>query len=335
MPLLYKGAKHNETQKKVKNALTRVGLSEKLDQLPKQLSGGQQQRVAIARALINQPNFIIADEPTGALDTHTTDEIMRLFKRLNDEGVTIILVTHDPETVVYCDRLLKNQRWENDRGGAAVVRKYILWRTAFRSIFKNKRRSFLTMVGIIIGIAAVITIVALGNGFKRNILSETTGTDETGQTKYINIKYNDFDNLVSDNSGISQTDKDMVANLPEVKNVSYYKATKKDSNPTVDFYDKNTKLSMTVNPTKETNLSILNGRQLNAADSDSLNKVVVLDEVVAKQLFGSKEAALNKGFDLNGQVFTVVGVSANTSGEIGPQNYEPLAFFQKRRTHAI
>ena len=210
------------------------------------------------------------------------------------------------------------------------MRKYILWRTAFRSIFKNKRRSFLTMVGIIIGIAAVITIVALGNGFKRNILSETTGTDETGQTKYINIKYNDFDNLVSDNSGISQTDKDMVANLPEVKNVSYYKATKKDSNPTVDFYDKNTKLSMTVNPTKKTNLSILNGRQLNAADSDSLNKVVVLDEVVAKQLFGSKESALNKGFDLNGQVFTVVGVSANTSGEIGPQNYEPLAFFPKK-----
>ena len=135
LPLLYKGAKHNETQKKVKDALKRVGLSEKLDQLPKQLSGGQQQRVAIARALINQPNFIIADEPTGALDTHTTDEIMQLFKQLNDEGVTIILVTHDPETVVYCDRLLKNQRWENDRGGAAVVRKYILWRTAFRSNF--------------------------------------------------------------------------------------------------------------------------------------------------------------------------------------------------------
>lgn len=107
LPLLYKGAKHNETQKKVKAALTRVGLSEKLNQLPKQLSGGQQQRVAIARALINQPSFIIADEPTGALDTHTTDEIMQLFKQLNDEGVTIILVTHDPETVVYCDRLLK------------------------------------------------------------------------------------------------------------------------------------------------------------------------------------------------------------------------------------
>lgn len=107
LPLLYNGAKHNETQKKVKQALTRVGLADKLNQLPKQLSGGQQQRIAIARALINQPSFIIADEPTGALDTHTTEEIMQLFKQLNDEGVTIILVTHDPETVVYCDRLLK------------------------------------------------------------------------------------------------------------------------------------------------------------------------------------------------------------------------------------
>lgn len=210
------------------------------------------------------------------------------------------------------------------------MRKYILWRTAFRSIFKNKRRSFLTMFGIIIGIAAVITIVALGNGFKRNILAETTGTDETGQTKYINIKYNDFENLVKEDSSISQTDKNMVSNLPEVKEVTYYKATKKDSNPSVDFYDKNTKLTMTVQPTEKTNLSILTGRQLNPADNDGLNKVVVLDEVVAKQVFGSTENALNKGFDLKGQVFTVVGVSANTSGEIGPQNYEPLAYFPKK-----
>ncbi|EOL46629.1 ABC transporter ATP-binding protein [Enterococcus phoeniculicola] len=107
LPLLYNGANHNKTKEEVKSALKRVGLANKMSQLPKQLSGGQQQRVAIARALINQPSFIIADEPTGALDTHTTSDIMQLFKQLNTEGVTIILVTHDPETVVYCDRLLK------------------------------------------------------------------------------------------------------------------------------------------------------------------------------------------------------------------------------------
>lgn len=93
---------------------------------------------------------------------------------------------------------------------------------------------------------------------------------------------------------------------------------------------------MTVHPAKETAVSLLNGRQLNAADSDGLNKVVVLDETVAKQVFGSKEAALNNGLELKGQVLTVVGVSANTSGEIGPQNYEPLAYFPKKTyTHYL
>ncbi|MEO1770022.1 ABC transporter permease [Candidatus Enterococcus ferrettii] len=210
------------------------------------------------------------------------------------------------------------------------MRKYILWRTAFRSIFKNKRRSFLTMFGIIIGIAAVITIVALGNGFKRNILSQTTGADETGQTKYVNIKYNDFDNLIKDDSGISQTDKNMVANLPEVKEVSYHQSMKENDKDSVDFYNKNMKFTMAIETTKKTSLPILTGRQLIPADNDGLNKVVVLDEVVAKQVFGSAKAALNGAFDLNGQVFTVVGVSVNSSGEMGPQNYEPLAYFPKK-----
>ena len=98
---------HKKHKNKIKETLRDFGMKEFLKRRIGELSGGQQQRVAIARALINQPNFIIADEPTGALDTHTTDEIMQLFTQLNDEGVTIILVTHDPETVVYCDRLLK------------------------------------------------------------------------------------------------------------------------------------------------------------------------------------------------------------------------------------
>ena len=74
---------------------------------PKQLSGGQQQRVAIARAIVNRPSFIIADEPTGALDGKTSEEILTLFQQLSNEGVTIILVTHDEETIEYCNRLIK------------------------------------------------------------------------------------------------------------------------------------------------------------------------------------------------------------------------------------
>ncbi|EPI39882.1 ABC transporter ATP-binding protein [Enterococcus faecalis] len=107
LPLLYNGASPFKTKEKVFSVLDRVGLKGKEYKYPKQLSGGQQQRVAIARALINHPKFIIADEPTGALDTHTSEEIMQLFTTLNKEdNVTLIMVTHNPEVVPYCHRLI-------------------------------------------------------------------------------------------------------------------------------------------------------------------------------------------------------------------------------------
>lgn len=107
LPLLYRGYGFHQTQEKVMAVLAKVGIADKAEKYPKQLSGGQQQRVAIARALVNQPKFIIADEPTGALDTHTSEEIMKLFHDLNQsDGTTILLVTHDPEVVPYCSRLI-------------------------------------------------------------------------------------------------------------------------------------------------------------------------------------------------------------------------------------
>ena len=107
LPLLYNGYKFHQTKEKVMAVLKKVGLSDKADKHLKQLSGGQQQRVAIARALINQPKFLIADEPTGALDSHTSEEIMKLFVDLNTQDqVTIILVTHNPDMVPYCSRLI-------------------------------------------------------------------------------------------------------------------------------------------------------------------------------------------------------------------------------------
>ncbi len=107
LPLLYNGFGFGKTRKKVLSVLEKVGIRDKAKKHPKQLSGGQQQRVAIARALVNSPKFIIADEPTGALDTGTSTEIMELFQELNrTEGVTIILVTHNPEMIQYCSRLI-------------------------------------------------------------------------------------------------------------------------------------------------------------------------------------------------------------------------------------
>lgn len=107
LPLLYHGFTARKTQRKVKLALEKVGLEDKLTKFPRQLSGGQKQRVAIARALVNSPKFIIADEPTGALDSKTSASIMEILYRLNrEDGVTIVMVTHDATLTRYCTRVI-------------------------------------------------------------------------------------------------------------------------------------------------------------------------------------------------------------------------------------
>ncbi|MCC5840554.1 MAG: ABC transporter ATP-binding protein [Opitutales bacterium] len=108
MPMLYHPQKvrAREIDQRARDALGRVGLGDRLDHSPNQLSGGQQQRVAIARALVNEPRILLADEPTGNLDSRTTLDIMELFQELNKEGLTVLLVTHEPELCRFCKRVV-------------------------------------------------------------------------------------------------------------------------------------------------------------------------------------------------------------------------------------
>ncbi|HLO64707.1 MAG TPA: ABC transporter ATP-binding protein [Azonexus sp.] len=107
LPLVYAGTDRETRREKARELLAKVGLGKYADSLPNRISGGQQQRVAIARALVNSPRLILADEPTGNLDSHTSEEIMRLFKELNAEGITIVLVTHEPDIAAHCKRQVR------------------------------------------------------------------------------------------------------------------------------------------------------------------------------------------------------------------------------------
>ena len=104
LPMIYAGASAKEREQRALEALGSVGLGERAHHRPSELSGGQQQRVAIARALVNQPSFILADEPTGNLDSRTSVEVMAILQRLNNQGITILMVTHEPDIASYCRR---------------------------------------------------------------------------------------------------------------------------------------------------------------------------------------------------------------------------------------
>ena len=187
LPLIYSSRRLSPDQR-VDDAiaeLERVGLGERLDHHPNELSGGQQQRVAIARSLVNRPALLLADEPTGNLDSATSEEIMRLFKSLNEGGITIIMVTHEPDvaaharrTVVMKDGLIRSDvrrlpeavvppaEPEPPKGnvlGGIYLALNIL-STSGRALLRNKLRTVLTALGIIIGVAAVIAMVAIGRG---------------------------------------------------------------------------------------------------------------------------------------------------------------------------
>lgn len=106
LPLIYSGVSKNERKKRAYELLELVGLKDHVNYFPNEISGGQKQRVAIARALVSKPSFILADEPTGALDTKNSIQIMSLFRELNNQGTTIVLITHEPEVADLCDKTI-------------------------------------------------------------------------------------------------------------------------------------------------------------------------------------------------------------------------------------
>ncbi len=194
MPAVYAGVPRGVRETRARQLLSTLGLEERLDHRPGQLSGGQQQRVSIARALINGGSVILADEPTGALDSRSGGEVMALLHRLNEQGHTVIVITHDPSVaakahrivtladgLVVTDRITPPDRarpplpapapalsWTGHGGIGDLVE---AGKMAVRSLRVNLFRTALTLLGIVIGVGSVVAMLALGDGAKADVLT--------------------------------------------------------------------------------------------------------------------------------------------------------------------
>lgn len=192
IPAIYAGMGKSDRQARAQKLLERLGIGDRLDHRPSQLSGGQQQRVAIARALMNDPPVILADEPTGALDSKSGAEVMKLLKDLNAEGRTILLITHDrsiarnANRIVYIadGKITHEETPEHPAKNAGTARPpstgsidFVSSATeavsmAFRALNVNIFRTALTLLGIIIGVASVVAMLAIGAGSKQKVLDQ-------------------------------------------------------------------------------------------------------------------------------------------------------------------
>ena len=200
VPAVYCGMAKLQRETHAGDLLRELGLGDRLQFHPNQLSGGQQQRVSIARALMNGGPVILADEPTGALDSQGGKEVMAILEELHGRGHTIILVTHDSDIAAYAYRIVRitDGRITSDelqrkgqaarqaqiadtstpaKPGVAVLGESL--KMALRSLLHNRLRTALTMLGIIIGVASVVALMAIGNGAKQDVLDriQAMGTD--------------------------------------------------------------------------------------------------------------------------------------------------------------
>jgi macrolide transport system ATP-binding/permease protein len=325
IPSVYAGlAKHKRTERAVK-LLERLGLGDRTDHRPAELSGGQQQRVAIARALVNDPPVILADEPTGALDSHSGDEVLALLKQLHAEGRTIILITHAENVAQHAGRIVRIQDGRiledsgriNEQAGTTAVDDRDLRQgvslaasmqealvTAWRSLRVNLFRTVLTLLGIIIGVAAVVAMLAVGEGSRQKVLDRISsfGTNlmliRPGAAGIRNT--GDIATLVPDDAAAIKALPNIEAALPERSG----RATVRLGN--IDY-------QTSVQGTGEDFPSardwpVGEGQFFNTDDAKHYAAVVVLGRTVAKTMFPNGDSPVGRYVLLKNVPFLVTGV---------------------------
>jgi len=347
LPLIY-ATSHlsgSERTAHARESLQLLGLSDRERNTPGQLSGGQQQRVAIARALINSPSVLLADEPTGNLDTRTSHDIMKILVSLNrDRGLTIILVTHEPDIAAYADRIIsmRDGKIESDRrndrlaagprqmpssdkqaepiipisskDGAAKLASsaafgMMIVTAAMQAIFRNKMRSALTMLGVFIGVAALIAMVDVGQGANdavrkqieslgTNLLvvlpgATTSGGARGGSGSASTLTVVDAAAIQRDDTSVGQ-----VSYLIRQSGQILYG----NQNWTTSIQ------GVTPNYPPITNWQIAFGRGISQADEDNSALVVLIGQTVWHQLFGQYANPIGAMLIVKSTPLRVIGV---------------------------
>jgi len=327
LPQIYLGekARPGETLK----YLEQVGLGDRMGHKPNQLSGGQQQRVAIARSLVNGPKIIFADEPTGNLASGQSNEIMAIFRKLNGQGITVIIVTHEPDIAAWADRVIKvrdglvvedtGQKAPSERKSEVsleIPRSFLLSRreisenmvSSVNSIISNKTRSLLTMLGIIIGVGALIAMLAVGTGAQRAVQKQMSSLG-TNLLAVIPGSASQRGTSLGHGAVSRLTLDDAAALVKAVPNV-----VKTDSNvqgqAQLVYGARNYRSRITGVTAAYPSMRAANpyyGRFFSEDENIQLKKVALVGQTVATQLFGT-ENPVGRNIKINRKNFTVIGV---------------------------
>ncbi|AYA65878.1 MacB family efflux pump subunit [Alteromonas sp. RKMC-009] len=332
LPAIYSNTDKSVREERASALLTKLGLGDRQDHRPGELSGGQQQRVSVARALINGAEVILADEPTGALDSASGEQLLNLLKELHGEGVTIILITHDPAVAEHAQRQvhLLDGKIVSDSGEVAQPVTTSAAQTssikpfksisgvaalgmAFSSLRLNWFRTLLTLLGIIIGVAAVVTMMAIGEGGKQDVLKRI----EAIGTNLISVRPGGRNMRNSgDVATLTLADADALRDIPGVT----YVAPERSSRNTMRYGENDFSgriKGSTPDYLHVKDWEMAQGVFFTTEDVNNYAPVVVIGDTVAETLFTDKMQAVGKYILMSNSLYQVIGVLKSKGATAG------------------